>query len=76
MSSESPFKKPPKGLFGDLVISMSIPFLIGKSLILYFGLMYSAYPGEGYGVWLIITIVVSLLLAGRFLWKHRDYDDG
>ncbi|PWU21951.1 MAG: hypothetical protein C5B49_01775 [Bdellovibrio sp.] len=61
--------------FRDLLIPFLFPTLIGKVLILYFGIQYSANPGEGYGVGLVITLLFTACMVGRFLWKYRDYED-
>ena len=53
-----------------------VPTLIGKLLLFYFGLMYTAYPGEGYGYALLASIVFTVTMVARFLWKYRDYDGG
>ncbi|MFN3454592.1 MAG: hypothetical protein ACK41T_06475 [Pseudobdellovibrio sp.] len=52
-----------------------MPTFIGKSFVLYFGLMYSNHPDEGYGYGLIAAIsftVISLLL---FIYKYKDTED-
>jgi hypothetical protein len=71
MQAESPVKFDLK----DFVISSLMPTLVGKSLVLYFGLHYSEEPGEGYGYGLIAAILLTLLMLGRFLWKYRNYED-
>jgi len=59
----------------DLIVAFLLPTLLGKSLVLYFGLNYSNYPGEGYGIGLTISILFTLCMVGRFLWKYRNYND-
>jgi hypothetical protein len=59
----------------DLIVAFLFPTLIGKSLIYYFGLNYSNSPGEGYGIGLIISILFTACMIGRFLWKYRNYED-
>lgn len=59
----------------DFIFPFLVPTLIGKSLVLYFGLNYSEYPGEGYGYGLIITIAFTLTMMARFLWRFRDTED-
>lgn len=51
------------------------PTLLGKVAIIYFGMNYSQYPGEGFGVGLVISIVFTLCMFGRFLWRYRDFKD-
>ena len=60
----------------DLFSMFLVPTLIGKLLLFYFGLMYTAYPGEGYGYALLASIVFTVTMVARFLWKYRDYDGG
>lgn len=52
-----------------------MPTLIGKSLIMYFGLNYSESPGEGYGYGLVASILFTVLMLIYFVWKFRDYVD-
>jgi hypothetical protein len=59
----------------DLLIPFLLPTLLGKCFILYFGLNYSEYPGEGYGIGLGISIAFTLFMLGRFLWTYRHYQD-
>ena len=40
---------PRKGLIFEFVFAYFCPTILTKILILYFGLNYSQYPGEGYG---------------------------
>jgi hypothetical protein len=47
-----------------------VPTLVLKAGILYFGLNYSSFPGEGYGWGLLISIVLSLVNFGIFIWKN------
>lgn len=69
-------KEEPKKLkVSDLLIPFLFPTLIGKSLVLYFGLHYSEFPGEGYGVGLILSILFTVSMVARFLWKTRNYVD-
>ena len=49
-----------------------LPTLFLKIAILYFGLEYSSYPGEGYGWGLLAAVVASLVNFGFFLWKTRN----
>ena len=47
-----------------------VPTLIIKALLLFFGLNYSAHPGEGYGWGLVACLVASGFLFGRFLIRN------
>jgi hypothetical protein len=64
-----------QGRLKDFLLPFLFPTLIGKCLILYFGLNYSDNPGEGYGTGLVLSIAFTLTMLGRFLWKFRDYED-
>jgi hypothetical protein len=59
----------------NFLLSFLIPTLIGKGFVLYFGLNYTNYPGEGYGYGLIVAICFTVFMLGRFLWKYRNYED-
>lgn len=64
-----------KRILKDFLRSFLMPTFIGKSFVLYFGLMYSNHPDEGYGYGLIAAIsftVISLLL---FIYKYKDTED-
>ncbi len=52
-----------------------LPLLINKLFMMYFGLNYSNYPGEGYGYGLVATICFLFFTIGRFLWKFKDIED-
>jgi len=59
----------------DLLFTMLFPSIIGKMALVYCGLMYSAYPGEGWGYALSGFICFTVLMVARFLWKYRHWDD-
>lgn len=59
----------------DFVFAFVMPTVLGKCLVLYFGLLYSAREGEGYGYGLFASIAFTLAMVTRFLWKYRDYND-
>ena len=48
-----------------------VPMIIMKVFLLYFGLNYSQYPGEGYGYGLVATLVISGAGFAYFLWSQR-----
>lgn len=52
-----------------------MPLIVLKTLMVFFGLRYSAMPGEGYGYGLAISIVLVILIFAHFVWRFRDYDD-
>jgi hypothetical protein len=64
-----------KKVLGQFIHAFLIPTLIGKGCVLYFGLNYTEYPGEGYGVGLVISIVFTVMMLGMFLWKFRNHED-
>ena len=61
--------------FKDFILTFIIPTLINKAFMLYFGLNYSSYPGEGYGYGLFATIIFLTFMIGRFIWKYKDVED-
>jgi hypothetical protein len=52
-----------------------VPTLVIKSGIMFFGLNYSMYPGEGYGYGLAICLALTIINFGIFLWTFRNYSD-
>lgn len=52
-----------------------MPTLFGKTLIMFFGLQYASYPDQGYGYGLAISIIFTLTMIARFLWRYRHYND-
>lgn len=59
----------------DFLRSFLMPTFIGKTLVLYFGLMFSNYPGEGYGYGLVAAIIFTVVSLMLFLWKYKDRED-
>lgn len=59
----------------NFLIAFLMPTLIGKSLVVYFGLHYSEFPGEGYGYGLAGSMLFTVTMLGRFLWKYRNVED-
>ncbi|MCO5114671.1 MAG: hypothetical protein M9899_10930 [Bdellovibrionaceae bacterium] len=70
-----PLPPPVKLSMLDFIITLLSPLIIGKSLVFYFGTMYSSHPGQGYGYAMIAAICFTLGTLGRFLWKYRHYND-
>ena len=66
---------PPKLKIRDLLTSFLMPTLVGKTLVLYFGAGYANHPGEGFGYGLALSILFTLTMIGRFLWRYRDHVD-
>lgn len=52
-----------------------IPIIITKTAILYFGINWSNYPGEGYGYGFFATLLFAVLNFTFFLWRHRHYSE-
>lgn len=52
-----------------------IPTVFNKLLLLYFGLNYSQYPGEGYGYGLIASIIFLIFSLAYLIWKFRGIED-
>lgn len=71
-NAKAPEKKKLK--ITDLLMPFLFPTIVGKTLILYFGLNYANYPDEGYGVGLICAIVFTVFMLTRFVWKFRHYE--
>ena len=59
----------------SLIITFLCPTILGKILVIYFGMNYSAEPGKGYGIGLVLSIAFTLTMFGRFIWRYRNYDD-
>ena len=49
-----------------------LPTLLLKTLLFYFGIQYSKYPGEGYGWGMLIVVVISVVNISIFLWQTWD----
>ena len=64
-----------KPVIYDFLKTFLVPTIINKTLMLYFGLNYSEYPGEGYGYGLAASILFFLVSVGFFLWKYKDVED-
>ncbi|MCX7978744.1 MAG: hypothetical protein N2578_07040 [Bdellovibrionaceae bacterium] len=64
-----------KNVLADFIRVLIVPTIINKMFMLYFGLNYSKYPGEGYGYGLAATILFLIFTVGRFLWKYRHIED-
>lgn len=77
MSSESPAPDPQKKnqQLYHFIRAFFGPTILGKIAVLYFGLNYSQYPGDGYGYGLILSVVVTVGLLIRFVYKYRHVED-
>lgn len=68
-------KRADTAVIKDFLKVFLVPFLINKIFMLYFGLNYSANPGEGYGYGLTATVLFLFFTIGRFVWKYRNIED-
>ncbi len=68
---------PPKdqATLRNFIIAFLMPTLVGKSFVIYFGLHYSEFPGEGYGYGLVGSMLFTVTMLARFLWKYRNVED-
>lgn len=58
-----------------MLIALVIPSVLGKTLIFYFGSLYTKFPGDGYGYALSAALFFTAFNLLRFIWKYRDYKD-
>ncbi len=47
-----------------------VPVFINKSILFFFGVQYSRYPGQGYGYGLVFMILFTLSSFVYFCWKE------
>jgi hypothetical protein len=74
--TETNKSKPENNVLGkDMIIALAIPTVFGKTLIVYFGGMYTAEPGEGWGYALFAAIFLTVSNLCRFVWKYRNHSD-
>ncbi len=52
-----------------------VPTLVGKALVIFFGLNYSSYPGEGYGYGLVASLAFTFISLAAFAWKYRNQEE-
>lgn len=62
-------------VFKDFLKVFILPLFVNKAFMLYFGLNYSMYPGDGYGYGLVATIIFFIVTCGRLIWKYRNVED-
>lgn len=75
MSSRNEEQKNSKTILKEFIRSFLMPTLVGKSLVLYFGINYSLYPDEGYGYGLIASAGFTVCTLVLFAWKYRDHEE-
>jgi hypothetical protein len=68
-------KEDPNAVMKDFLKAFLIPTIVIKMFLLYFGLHYADFPGEGYGYGIVACIVALIIMMGRFLWKYKDTED-
>jgi hypothetical protein len=59
----------------DFIKSFLMPTIVGKTLVLYFGINYSIYPDEGYGYGLAASIAFTALGLLMLVWKYRNHEE-
>ncbi|OFZ31242.1 MAG: hypothetical protein A2622_01190 [Bdellovibrionales bacterium RIFCSPHIGHO2_01_FULL_40_29] len=72
MSSVEPHVK---SKLKTLIRTFLMPTFVGKAFVIYFGLHYSMYPGEGYGYGLVGSLAFTLISLVRFAWKYRNQEE-
>lgn len=72
-AAEAPPKEKEKLDMVEMAVTFVSPALFGKLLILYFGSNYSSKPGQGYGIGLVVTIIFTVAMLIRFIWRYKDY---
>jgi len=50
-----------------------IPIIFTKTAILYFGINWGNYPGQGYGYGFFAAILFAVCSFTFFLWRNRGY---
>lgn len=68
-------EKKSQKMMRDFILTLVLPMLVNKVFMMYFGMHYAIYPGEGYGYGLATTIFVMLGILGYLIWKYRNYND-
>ncbi len=59
----------------DFIKSFLMPTIVGKTLVLYFGINYSMYPDEGYGYGLAASIAFTAFGLLMLVWKYRNHEE-
>lgn len=59
----------------DFIKSFLMPTIVGKTLVLYFGINYSMYPDEGYGYGLSASIAFTAFGLLMLVWKYRNHEE-
>lgn len=71
-SPKTPSNDPDLAQFLAFARTFLLPMIVLKVFLLYFGLNYSRYPGEGYGYGLAATLCFCLAAFAYFLWSNRE----
>jgi len=64
-----------KTILKDFILAFLVPTLVNKMFMLYFGLNYSEFPGEGYGYGLVASLLFLVFSLVRLVWKYRNVED-
>ncbi len=59
----------------DFIKTFLMPTLVGKTLVLYFGINYSLYPDDGYGYGLAASIAFTVFGLLALVWKYRNQEE-
>lgn len=70
-----PPQAPRKKVMHDFLMTLILPLTLNKFLMMYFGLNYSEFPGEGFGYGLVATLLFMVFMISRFLWRYRHVND-
>ena len=69
-SQENSEADPDAKQFLSYVRMLFVPTIFTKTLIMFFGLNYAMYPGEGYGYGLASAICLSVFTFSYFVWSQ------
>jgi hypothetical protein len=75
LSSKDRVDAKAKKTLKDFIRSFLMPTLVGKTLVLYFGINYSMSPDEGYGYGLAASIAFTVVGLLALIWKYRDQEE-
>jgi hypothetical protein len=75
MPTDSAVDQNAKKTLKDFIKSFLMPTLVGKTLVLYFGINYSLSPDEGYGYGLAASIAFTVFGLLMLVWKYRNQEE-
>ncbi|MFN8846399.1 MAG: hypothetical protein ACK5V3_06960 [Bdellovibrionales bacterium] len=59
----------------DFIVAFFVPTCINKMFMLYFGIKFSEFPGDGYGYGLAASVAFLIYSLGHLIWKYRNVED-